>query len=167
MSYWTWWCLKSPASPLFTQTFIQVQIKENMKAPCYWPFVQGIHWWLVNSPHKWPVTRKMFSFDDVIMSHATPTVTSHGALNDGNCHLTIPVNRGRCAHDALFHTFIISIFKLTHWGWATHICVGKLTIIGSDNGLLPGWRQAIIWTSAGILLIGPLGTNFSEILIGI
>ena len=49
----------------------------------------------------------------------------------------------------------------------THICVGKLTIIGSDNGLSPGRRQAIIWTNAGILLIERLGTNFSEILIGI
>ena len=47
----------------------------------------------------------------------------------------------------------------------THICIIKLTIIGSDNGLLPGQRQAIIWTNVGILLIGPLGTNFSEILI--
>ena len=47
----------------------------------------------------------------------------------------------------------------------THICVGKLTNIGSDNGLLPRRRQAIIWTNAGILLIGPLGTNFGEILI--
>ena len=56
---------------------------------------------------------------------------------------------------------------LTHWGRVTHICVGKLTIIDSDNGLLPGRRQAIIWTSTGILLNGPLGTNFSEILIGI
>ena len=54
---------------------------------------------------------------------------------------------------------------LTHWGRVTHICVGNLTIIGSDNGLSPGRRQAIIWTSAGILLIGPLGTNFIEILI--
>ena len=33
-----------------------------------------------------------------------------------------------------------------------HICVGNLTIIGSDNVLSPGWRQAIIWTNAGILL---------------
>ena len=48
-----------------------------------------------------------------------------------------------------------------------YICVGKLTIIGSDNGLSPERRQAIIWTNAGILLIGPLGTNFSEILIEI
>ena len=30
-------------------------------------FVRGIHRWPVNSPHKWPVTRKMFPFDDVIM----------------------------------------------------------------------------------------------------
>ena len=61
---------------------------------------------------------------------------------------------------------IISLrtYKLTHWGRVTHICVGKLTIIGSDNGLSPGRRQAIFWTNAGILLIRPLGTNFSEIL---
>ena len=52
---------------------------------------------------------------------------------------------------------------LTHWGRVTHICVGKTTIIGSDNGLSPGQRQAIIWTKAGIMLIGTLGTNFSEI----
>ena len=56
---------------------------------------------------------------------------------------------------------------LTHWGRVTHICVGNLTIISSDNGLSPGRRQAIIWSNAGILLNGPLGTNFSEILIGI
>ena len=49
----------------------------------------------------------------------------------------------------------------------THICVGNRTIIGSDNGLSPGRRQAITWTNVGILLIGPLGTNFSEMLIEI
>ena len=54
--------------------------------------------------------------------------------------------------------------SLTHWGRVTHICVGNLTIIGSDNGLSPGRRQAIIWTNAGILLIGILEINFSEIL---
>ena len=48
---------------------------------------------------------------------------------------------------------------LTHWGRVTHICISKLNIIGR-------W-EAIIWTNAGILLIGPLGTNFSEILIKI
>ena len=47
------------------------------------------------------------------------------------------------------------------------ICVGNLTIISSDNGLSPDRCQAIIWNNAGILLIGPLGTNFSEISIKI
>ena len=38
-------------------------------------FVWGIHRGPVNSPHKWPVTRKMFPFDDVIMliMHVNPT----------------------------------------------------------------------------------------------
>ena len=67
----------------------------------------------------------------------------------------------------LIHSAPLGGDELTHWGRVTHICVGKLTSIGSDNGLSPGRRQAIIWTNAGILLIGPLGTNFSEILIGI
>ena len=53
---------------------------------------------------------------------------------------------------------------LKHWGRVTHICVSKLTTIGSDNGLSPGRRQAIIWTNDGILLIRTLGKNFSEIL---
>ena len=48
-----------------------------------------------------------------------------------------------------------------------HICVSNLTIIGSNIGLWPGQRQAIIWTNAGLLLIGPSETNFSEILIKI
>ena len=56
---------------------------------------------------------------------------------------------------------------LTHWDWVMHICVGTLTNIGSDNGLSPGRRQAIVRTNAGILLIGPLRTNFSAILIEI
>ena len=45
--------------------------------------------------------------------------------------------------------------------------VCKLTTIGSDNGLSPWRHQAIIWSNAGIFLIGPLGINFIEILIEI
>ena len=59
------------------------------------------------------------------------------------------------------------LISLTHWGWVMHICVFNLAIIGSDNGLSPGRCQAIAWTNVGILLIGPLGTNFSEMLIEI
>ena len=48
----------------------------------------------------------------------------------------------------------------------THIC-SNLTSIAADNGLILNRRQAIIWTNAGILLIGPCATNFIEILIEI
>ena len=40
----------------------------------------------------------------------------------------------------------------THWGRVTHVCVSKLTIIGSDDGFLPGRRQATISTNAGIFV---------------
>ena len=58
--------------------------------------------------------------------------------------------------------FCSSLNVLTHWDRVTHICINKLTTIGSDNGLSPGRRQAIILSNTGILLIGPLGTNLSE-----
>ena len=64
--------------------------------------------------------------------------------------------------DPLIHNMLQGC--LTHWGRVTHICVHKLTNIGSDNGLSPDRRQAMIWTNAGILLFRTLGTNFSEIL---
>ena len=41
------------------------------------PFVRGIHRWPVNSPHKWPVTRKMFPFDDVIMCFKNSSGVEH------------------------------------------------------------------------------------------
>ena len=68
------------------------------------------------------------------------------------------------------HQFVglkVEMGHLTHWSRKTHLCVGKLTIIGSDNGLSPGRRQDIIWTNAGIMLFGPFGSNFSEIVIEI
>ena len=65
------------------------------------------------------------------------------------------------------HAMSPGAIELTHWGWVLHICISKLTVFGSDNGLLPGRRQAIIWTNVGIFLIGPPGTHFSEILIKI
>ena len=72
------------------------------------------------------------------------------------------------SHGSIFENQKSCIYMtLTHWGRVTHIYVSKLTIIGSDNGLSPGRRQATIWTNGGILLIGPLGTNFREILIEI
>ena len=53
---------------------------------------------------------------------------------------------------------------LIQWDRVTHICVSKLGIIGSNNGLSPGRRQAIICINGVILLIA---TNINEILIEI
>ena len=63
--------LKSPASQFFTQPFI----KEKHKSSASLAFVRGIHRGPVNSPHKWPVARKNFPFDDVIMTHSGPITT--------------------------------------------------------------------------------------------
>ena len=111
-------------------------------------------------------------------------IGSDNGLSPGRCHAIIPL--GTNFNDILIKIYTFSFKKIhlktssgkwqpfclglnisTHWGRVTHIYVGKLTIIGSDDGLSPERRQAIIITNAGILLIGPLGTNFSEILIEI
>ena len=196
-------------------------------------FVRGIHPSLVNSPHKRPVTRKMFPFDDIIMvtqedpltwnkANLRDLITATGqAISlklDSNHWFFCPyaheiwwsqktIGHLFCATSSFVHDFKaigdfnlellsgntqfgskLAIFAcvtlkfdekpwktlghlfyttLTHWGQVTHICVVKLTITASDNGLSPERHQAIIWTNAGILLIGPLGTNVSEILIAI
>ena len=93
---------------------------------------------------------------------------TNGWANNGD---TGVLRRYRSHYDVTVMLFYLHLYQwnklLTHWGRATHICVSNITIIVSDNDLSPGRRQAIIWTNAGILFIGPLGTNFSEILIGI
>ena len=49
----------------------------------------------------------------------------------------------------------------------THIWFSDITNIGSDNGWSPGRCQAVIRTNAGVLLIRPLRTSSSEMLIEI
>ena len=48
-------------------------------------FVRGIHRWPVNSPHKWPVTRKMFSFGDAIMTQRLPAIAPLDTII--NCYM--------------------------------------------------------------------------------
>ena len=59
-------------------------------------------------------------------------------------------------------SYFLSAILLTYWGRVTYICVSKLAIIGSDNGLSPGRRKAIIYTNAEIWLIR--GTKLKKIL---
>ena len=106
-------------------------------------------WWI------WINTSCEFTMNDCI------TTTKQSTTKPCAYFLVHTVSSCHCKNTC------ITTVLLTHWGRVTHICVSKLAIIGSDNGLSPGRRQAIIWTNAGILLIGPFGTNFSEILIEI
>ena len=103
-------------------------------------------------------------FDAVFVILSLAAGFQQGWQRAGNCPYAIA-----CWYSDKSMT--VSDSLLTHWGWVTHICMTKLTIIGSENGLSPsmspGRCQPIIWTNVGILLIGSLGTNFREISIGI
>ena len=66
-SLWMRWRLKSPASWLFTQPFIQGADQRKHQNSASLAFVRRIHRRPVNSPHKRPLTRKMFPFDDIMM----------------------------------------------------------------------------------------------------
>ena len=74
---WPSWHLQLPVNKVFVQPFFGTYNKGISKFCVNGPllgestddFMRGIHWWPVDSPHKGPVTWKMVSFDDVIMSH--------------------------------------------------------------------------------------------------
>ena len=85
-------------------------------------------------------------------------------ISNWSCSYPIP-SYNIYMHSGWFQGSMLCAY-ISHWGRVKHICVGKLTVNGLDNGLSLGRRQAIIRTNAGILLIIPLGTNFSEVLIG-
>ena len=69
------------------------------------------------------------------------------------------INTGLLGHPRMAWSYLWIFYALhqvtvlTHWGWVTHICISKLTIISSDNGLWPDLRQTIIWTNDAMLLI--------------
>ena len=83
--------------------------------------------------------------------------TSPGLNESMSIGFMLPIQHFLCS------MIVSSYVSISHWGRVMHICVSKLTIIGSDNGLSPGRRQAIIWTNDGILLIRTFRTHFSEI----
>ena len=66
---------------------------------------------------------------------ATPIVTSRGALNDRNCHLTMPVGKGLCAYDVLLFTFNVGMFKCDKNNFTTieHICTESASLIECHN----------------------------------
>ena len=77
-------------------------------------FVQGIHLGSLNSPHKWPVTRKVFPFDDVIMynSNKLKHTTSMGHIDSTVplCHFLTQSGKNKYIHK-ISHS---SIWSKTH-----------------------------------------------------
>ena len=132
-------------------------------------FLRGIQQSPVNSPHKWPVTRKMFPFDDIIMIiwFIYPYFSDKGTILwfSHVCGVALK------DMDRIFHcqkpTTYMKTVCLTHCGWVTHISIRNYTTINLGNGLWPVLHQAVIWTIAGLMLTGPFGTNFCEIFIKI
>ena len=84
-------------------------------------------------------------------------------------HTRPPIVNGPEIFEKTWRTLYLTLLQDSPGGCLTHIPLVSVNwvIIGSDNGLSPRWCQVIIWTNAGMLLIGPLGTNVSEILITI
>ena len=136
-------------------------------------FVWGIHRWPVNSPQKWPVTRKCFHLMTSSCLRRGPR--RHGSWHTGyvawfivflyhTYHIGLPTLSVR--NEIFIKQSVKEPFPakqlqyafspLTQWGRVTHICVCNLSIIGSDNRLSPGRHQAITCTNAGIMLTGPL-----------
>ena len=76
-------------------------------------FVRGIHGWPVNSPHKGPVTQKMFSFDGVIMCYLTDSTIS---ASEGWCWISL-------ANILLADNFIRSL-EIYSWFCFTSFCLG-------------------------------------------
>ena len=123
----------------------------NYRRLQHWHFIEWKYLGLIESllTHWGRVTH--------VCTNKLTTNGSDNGLSPGQCQAIIWTN------SAIPQCVNFNIPWLTHWGRATHICVSKLAIIGSDNGLLPGRHQAIVWTSDEVLLIWPLGTNFSDI----
>ena len=103
------------------------QRKHQSSAPL--TFVRGIHRRPVNSPHKWPVTRKMFPFDDVIM------ILSHRLW-----HIQTWTKR--------VTFFAKDVFKFIYFNWKNYILIHswgtdkQYISIGLGNGLLRVQRQS-------------------------
>ena len=104
--------------------------------------LRGIHRWPVNSPHKEPVTREMFPFDDVIIHwvqfqcRELPWVYAHTMLNI--ILYMIPILYEFCFFSRYIHNSMRLSDTDMHLNWA---------IIGSDNGLSPvakSWSEPML-----------------------
>ena len=84
-------------------------------------FVWGIHRWLVNSPHKWPVMRKMFPFDDVMMifPHWDPSLRKIDTRLSRIVNVTM--NAALNSHTGITTKFLYMAWQLCCHGMYKHL----------------------------------------------
>ena len=134
--------VKSPASRLFIQPFIQTQIKENIKVPRHW-FLCGEFTGTVEFPAQRPVTRKIFPVDDVIMSFANmicfirQTVVQYATKHDSQI---ISLNGCRIyIFIAIYWLAVVWIGEIVAKGG--HLKTEIWVNISSANGMLPEYTK--------------------------
>ena len=155
-----------------------VPTTRNLTAHPPHPDVTSLNYFALESTHQWSLTLAQksgfFVIDQLPIDKETcldyyfPIINSMNS--DGKVQLWKTTSSCLDFCDWTLDPFDSQVFlfgRLTHSGQVAHICIGKLIIIGSDNGLSPDLRQAIIWTNARLLSIEPLGTYFNENLIKI
>ena len=130
ISKWAWWRLKATASRLFTQSFIQALIKENIKAPRHWPLRQEF------TSDRWIPLAKMFPFDEFIM---LCVIWRNELLQirirykfAQRCSITYVLHMGK---SMLLQGFIQPILDIPIW-WSGRL--GITDVLG--NVLLEDWK---------------------------
>ena len=107
--------------------------------PRYWPFVRGIHWSLVNSPHKGQWRRALMFLWSSPWINGWENNPEAGDLRCHHAHCdTTVMYTGRCCYNMVHYNTVFNSLR------PSDICVSDLTSIGSDNGLSPARRQAIM-----------------------
>ena len=119
---------------LFTQPFVQAQINENVKTPRQWPLWGGSP---VNSPQKGPVTRKMFPFDDAIVSRSAGQILAqyhHSDIQPRDFEVTGDLEIRR----PIAKSYVRNICLLA-LGW--HKSCVTMPIAWLDEAANLGWRR--------------------------
>ena len=131
------------------------------QSPHYRLSMRGIHQWLVDLPHKGPVTWKIIPFCDVIMKELCITVPIPLGQGDYSYKQSV---MWKSYQDVVMSKFLgtwqpalSTVICLTHNGLL--ISLSNCLNIGSGNGLLPVWHQTNTRTNVGILSSRPFGTN--------
>ena len=95
------------------------------QSPASLAFVRGIHRGPVNSPHKWPVTRTLFPFDDVIM--VMPQAFScHGVIMI-NWYWLVSTSKYPAIIETIFDIFLLKILILHSKKYFTRTILGSTT----------------------------------------